>query len=180
MDWIDKANKKLEEQRANFQESLNSGEAAKRVRKYISSQGAKAVSKEEQIKKGKKSGAKNVESGHIYTLNDYPRDENQRSEAGKKGGAKNVESGWINEAQVIRSKAGAKVAIEKKESKYPEFLALIPETGITKTMAKQATVDIGYAERQWDRLLKACCEIENQVFLKNGRTNWELSTWKKK
>ena len=32
MNWIDEANKQLEKQRANFQESLDSGEAAKRAK----------------------------------------------------------------------------------------------------------------------------------------------------
>jgi len=167
MNWIDEANKKLEEQRANFQESIDSGEAAARKRSASAKNG------------GYVTGKKHVESGHLKRIS-TPWTPEEATEAGKKGGAKNVESGWAKESQIIRSKAGAKVAIEKKESKYPEFLALLPETGITKTMAKQAAVDIGYAERQWDRLLKACCKIENQVFLKNGRTNWELSTWKKK
>jgi len=42
MNWIDKANKQLEEQRANFQESLESGEANKRVHSWKSSNGAKS------------------------------------------------------------------------------------------------------------------------------------------
>jgi len=42
MNWIDKANKKLEEQRANFQESLDNGDAAKRVHTWRSGNGAKS------------------------------------------------------------------------------------------------------------------------------------------
>ena len=129
---------------------------------------------------GEITGQKHVESGHIYTLNYTNRRPGQRSEAAKKAGDKNVETGWINEFQKIGTDAAAEANTNKRLSKHPEFLALLPDTGITKQMAKNAAVDIGYAERQWDRLLTNTCEIENQVFLKNGRTNWELSTWKKK
>ena len=102
MNWIDKANKKLEEQRDNFQESLDSGEAMNRQRKAISAIGAPL------------GGQANVKSGHIQTLNDYPRAENQRSEAGKLGGAKNVETGWAEEFQRIgTAKATAKLMIKK-------------------------------------------------------------------
>ena len=52
MNWIDEANKQLEKQRANFQESLNSGEASKRGISYNSSKAAKA-SALSQIKNGK-------------------------------------------------------------------------------------------------------------------------------
>jgi len=102
MNWIEEANKKLEEQRAKFQESIDSGEASSRVRKYVSSQGAKA------------GGNANKKSGHIQRLNDYPRAENQRSEAGKKGGNKNVETGWIKEFQKIATeKAAAKLEAKR-------------------------------------------------------------------
>ena len=52
MNWIDEANKKLEEQRAKFQESLDSGETRKRTASYAAS----CVSKENSIKKGKLGG----------------------------------------------------------------------------------------------------------------------------
>jgi len=54
MNWIDKANKQLEEQRANFQESLDSGEAAKRGM----SAGAKS-----QLKQGNHNFQKTVANG---------------------------------------------------------------------------------------------------------------------
>jgi len=61
MNWIDEANKKLKEQRANFQESLDSGETRKRKGSYAAS----CVSKENKIKKAKLGGSKNVETGWI-------------------------------------------------------------------------------------------------------------------
>ena len=58
MNWIEEANKKLKEQRANFQESLDSGKTAKRLLSYRNSKAAKA-SGASQIKSGKlgKNGA---------------------------------------------------------------------------------------------------------------------------
>lgn len=102
MNWIDEANKKLEEQRANFQESLDSGEAGKRKRSASAKNG------------GYVTGNKHKESGHIQRLNDYPRDENQRSEAGKLGGAKNVETGWVEEFQKIGTKKATEKLMDKK------------------------------------------------------------------
>tara|TARA_R110001632_G_scaffold229408_1_gene365499 strand:- start:37 stop:408 length:372 start_codon:yes stop_codon:yes gene_type:complete len=79
MNWIDEANKKLEEQRANFQESLDSGEAAKRgmgaggkiggSRKGLINGGLAAKESGQllaaQIKGGKTTGKMHVESGHL-------------------------------------------------------------------------------------------------------------------
>lgn len=79
------------------------------LRKENASYAASCVTIESRIKKGKIAGAKNVETGHIQRLNDYPRAENQRTEAGKKAGAKNVETGWAKEFQRI----GTAKAIEK-------------------------------------------------------------------
>ena len=102
MNWIDEANKQLEEQRAKFQESLDNGDAAARKRSAAAVNGGKAT------------GKIHKESGHIQKLNDYPRAEGQRREAGKLGGAKNVETGWAEEFQRIgTAKATAKLMVKK-------------------------------------------------------------------
>ena len=123
MNWIDEANKKLKEQRDNFQESLDSGETRKRKGSYAAS----CVSKENRIKTGKSTGDKNVKSGHIQSLNDYPRDENQRSEAGKLGGSKNVETGWIKEAQSIATTANNQRLLNIKLDQLQELCRIIKQ-----------------------------------------------------
>ena len=84
MNWIDEANKKLEEQRTNFQESLDSGEAAKRGMssggkiggKTGNSTNAGLAAKESgqllaaAVKGGKTTGKLNVESGHLEKVRD--------------------------------------------------------------------------------------------------------------
>ena len=85
MNWIDEANKQLEKQRANFQESLDSGEAAKRGMGAGGKKGGKkggkssnsglAAKKSGQlldaaIKGGKTTGRMHVESGHLEKVRD--------------------------------------------------------------------------------------------------------------
>ena len=60
MNWIDKANKQLEEQRAKFQETLDSGEASNRRKLYGKSQGGKVS--------GPILGKWGVESGHLDNI----------------------------------------------------------------------------------------------------------------
>lgn len=62
MDWINDMNKFLGERRAKYQESIHSGEAAKRVRKAVSIIRNSAVSQETRSKAGKKGGAKTAKS----------------------------------------------------------------------------------------------------------------------
>ena len=102
MSWQEELNKKLEEQRAKYQEAINNGEAAVCKRSADAKNGGHAT------------GNIHKKSGHIQSLNDYPRAEGQRSEAGKKGGNTNVETGWINEFQKIGTdKASAKLNAKK-------------------------------------------------------------------
>ena len=77
MNWIDKANKKLEEQRANFQESLDSGVAAKRgmgsggkIAGKQKGNNTSGWSKAAHVNGGKAVGRKNVESGHLEKVRD--------------------------------------------------------------------------------------------------------------
>jgi hypothetical protein len=80
MNWIDKANKQLEQQRANFQESLDSGIAGKRGSRYGSIMAGKQKgkntsgwSKAAHVNGGKSSGLKNVESGHLEKVRDIKK-----------------------------------------------------------------------------------------------------------
>ena len=115
MNWIDEANKKLEKQRADYQESIDSGEAAARNRSANASNAAKSVSKKNRIKNGKTTGNIHIKSGHIFTLNDEKyRTPGQRAEAGKLAGAKNVETGWIKEFQKIGTDKATKKLLDKK------------------------------------------------------------------
>lgn len=77
MNWIDKANKKLEEQRAKFQESLDNGEVARRRKSYGGTQGGSVkgcntsgFSKVAHAAGGKTTGRKHVESGHLEKVRD--------------------------------------------------------------------------------------------------------------
>ena len=84
MNWIDKANKQLEEQRAKFQESLDSGEAGKRGMLHGAKSGGVHIGNhicgkiavetgqlaKAAIKGGKVTGKKNVESGHLEKVRD--------------------------------------------------------------------------------------------------------------
>ena len=87
MNWIDEANKQLEKQRANFQESLDSGEAAKRAMGAGGKTGGANRTKENKtacgliakksgqllkaaIKGGKVTGRMHVESGHLEKVRD--------------------------------------------------------------------------------------------------------------
>ena len=87
MNWIDEANKQLEKQRANFQESLDSGEAAKRGMGAGGKTGGANRTKENKtacgliakksgqllkaaIKGGKTTGRMHVESGHLEKVRD--------------------------------------------------------------------------------------------------------------
>jgi hypothetical protein len=102
MSWIDEVNKKLEEQRAAYKESINSGDAGKRKRSADAKNG------------GTITGNKHKESGHIQKLNDYPRAEGQRSAAAKIAGNKNIETGWVKEFQKIGTQAAIKKLNDKK------------------------------------------------------------------
>ena len=66
------------------------------------------------IRAGQITGNVHKESGHIQNLNNYPRAENQRSEAGKIAGAKNVETGWVEEFQKIGTKKATEKLMDKK------------------------------------------------------------------
>tara|TARA_R110001592_G_scaffold312553_1_gene587925 strand:- start:24 stop:398 length:375 start_codon:yes stop_codon:yes gene_type:complete len=84
MNWIDEANKQLEKQRANFQESLDSGEAAKRAKSAGGKIGGKTSNSTNAglsaktsgqllaaaIKGGKTTGRMHVESGHLEKVRD--------------------------------------------------------------------------------------------------------------
>ena len=117
MSWQEELNKKLEAQRQAYKESIKNGTAKKRATSYAAS----CVSKENRIKKGIIGGNIHKESGHIQRLNDFPREEGQRSEAGKLGGAKNVETGWIKEF----GKIGTSAAAEKQKNLRIEDLKII-------------------------------------------------------
>lgn len=73
MSWIDNINKKLEEQRAAYRESIESGEAFKKRQAYASKQRdnkerkdqfAKIKTSEHQSFAAKNAGNKNLETGH--------------------------------------------------------------------------------------------------------------------
>ena len=82
MSWIDDINKKLEEQRKAFQESIDSGEADKRVKKYASSQGAKS-----QLKNGihnfqlldKETRVKNAKETTCWKNPDIQKENNRKA-----------------------------------------------------------------------------------------------------
>ena len=74
-----------------------------------------------KIEGGKTTGNIHKESGHIQRLNNFAREEDQRSEAGKLGGAKNVETGWIKEF----GKIGTSAAIEKQKNLRIKDLKII-------------------------------------------------------
>ena len=151
MNWIDEANKKLEKQRADYQESLDSGEAAKRK---------KSAS-------GKLGGDIHKESGHIQRLNDYPRAEGQRSEAGKLGGDKNVETGWINEYQKIGTdKAAAK--LEAKKLAEIKILYGIMESDKLYRLADLVKIITHVKERRLGRLLYDELAIPYILIQKDG------------
>ena len=70
---------------------------------------------------GKTSGNIHKESGHIQRLNDFPREEGQRSNAGKLGGAKNIETGWVKEFQTIGTDAAIKKLLDIKLNQIKEL-----------------------------------------------------------
>lgn len=148
-------------------------------RKEASSFAASCVSKENRIKNGKKSGVKNVESGHLKSITKLWNPE-EAGINGKKGGAKNVETGWIKEFQNIGTQAATVKRVAKKESKYPEFLALLPENNITYKMAEEATISIGYAKRQTGRLIDENLELQKIIKDKSERIRWSVCLYKKK
>tara|TARA_R110002167_G_scaffold296367_1_gene500800 strand:+ start:923 stop:1438 length:516 start_codon:yes stop_codon:yes gene_type:complete len=164
MNWIDEANKKLEEQRANFQESLDSGETRKRKGSYAAS----CVSKENTIKKAKLGGDKNVKSGHIQSLNDYPRDENQRSEAGKLGGSKNVETGWIKEAQSIATSANTQRLLNIKLDQLQELCRIMESDKLYSVKDLKETVTHVKARRLYV-ILKCDEAVDFIKVIKKGR-----------
>lgn len=140
MDWINDINKQLEEQRAKFQESIDSGEADSRKRKAAAKNA------------GYVTGNIHKESGHIQRLNDYPRAEGQRSEAGKLGGGKNVETGWMNEFQKIGTdKAAAK--LEAKKLAEIKILYGIMESDKLYRLADLVKIITHVKERRLGRLL---------------------------
>lgn len=155
MNWIDEANKKLEKQRADYQESLDSGEAAARKRSADAKNGGHAT------------GNKHKESGHIQRLNDYPRAEGQRSEAGKLGGGKNVETGWINEFQKIGTdKAAAK--LEAKKLAEIKILYGIMESDKLYRLADLVKIITHVKERRLGRLLYDELAIPYILIQKDG------------
>jgi hypothetical protein len=164
----------------NFEES-NYGKLTDKEfkRKEAASFAASCVSKENKSIKGKKGGLKHVESGHLKSISRLWNSE-EAGINGKKGGSKNVETGWIKEFQNIGVEAAAIAAKAKKQSKYPEFLALLPNNDITYKMAEEATILIGYAKRQTGRLIDENLELQNEIKDKSGRTRWSICTYKKK
>jgi len=156
MSWIDGINKKLEDQRANYKESLESGKAGKRKRSADAKNG------------GHVTGNKHKESGHIQSLNDYPRAEGQRAEAGKKGGSKNVETGWINEFQKIGT-TNATAKLEAKKLDEIKILYDIMESDKLYRLADLVKIITHVKERRLGRLLYD--ELANPYILiqKNGQ-----------
>lgn len=143
MNWIDKANKQLEEQRAKFQESLDSGEVSKRKKLYARSQGGKAH--------GPKQGKSNVESGHLDNIRplaldafmngDYWHSDEHKaslSKAAKASAKVNLDKGNIG-----KDSAMSKYKIAKKAKERAKLLLNLNE----EFMAKDAKEY--FSKKQW-------------------------------
>ena len=133
MNWIDKANKELKEQRTKFQETLDSGEASKRKQGYAQSQGGKVG--------GLKQGKANVESGHLESIrpmalaawlaSDYQGSEEQHLAAVRSGTASSkvnlaknnvgtTDSNMSNYKRAKKAKERAKLLLNLNEEFMPK------------------------------------------------------------
>lgn len=113
MSWINDINKKLKEQRDNYAESLENGEAISRRNKIA----AASVSDETRIKAGKAAGKANVESGHWQSI----KTPEHQSKAASVAGKKNVESGHWQECIEL----GAQATSDKfKQQRYDRIYAI--------------------------------------------------------
>jgi len=133
---------------------------------------------------GKVNGKKNVESGHLKSI---------ASAGGKAAGNLTKQNGTgifsqTAEERSINSKKGSVARLKNmlitKNKKQQIFLDLLPEIGITRDIAEDAVVVVGYAKRQASRFCEELLEIDNLVIhvdgKSRGRTNWKLTTYKKK
>lgn len=167
MNWIDEANKKLQEQRDEYQEMIDSGEALHRKKKHI----------------GKMFGKGSVESGHLKSITE-PWTSEEAIDAGIKGGSKRAELAKIpgtkaQLAQQDRSERGAAVVKAKKIKRHLSILDSLPNKNITWTMIEDAAVKHDYAKREASRVVESLA-IDNHLKDKLGRTRWRFCTYKKK
>ena len=86
MNWIDKANKKLEEQRDKFQESIDSGETSNRINSYAAS----CVSKETRSKAG--TNSRKAKTNDEHRISELKKGVN-KSKKHLKASIKNIEKG---------------------------------------------------------------------------------------
>lgn len=136
-------------------------------------------------KGGKVSGKQSVESGQLQSI----------ASAGGKATAKIAEEngygfyGITAEEKTINAKKGATATAEKKRlialEKGMQFVDLLPSNNITQKEIEDASVAIGYSKRQASRLAERHLLIDNHVVWEKGtqsagKTNWKLTTYKKK
>ena len=136
-------------------------------RKEITSFAASCVSKENNIKKGKSTGQKNVESGHLKSIT-KPWTSYEAGLAGKKGGAKNVESGWTKEF----SKIGNNAKSDKLKNVRIDELKFIYSLMDNKSYTISELillVDDKIKTRRVSRLLE--CEEALEFFIKEKKSH---------
>lgn len=168
MSWIDDINKKLQEQRDSFKESIDSGEARARKSRYTGTLSKTRHDSEYQSKvaKGNKGGkiahaamiAKYGEEGYKAIMKERydARDNTEFHKAGGKVGGKisgpktgklAVESGQLAEAR-INSKKSLR---EKRQKMCDEVYELLPSGWFSK---KEALEIIPYSYKQFGRIIR--------------------------
>ena len=166
MNWIDEANKKLEEQRANFQESIDSGEVARRRQSNANSTNAKYVDRinlgkilKESYKNNptmKKNLKKNAANSNKKAKENGTHESDEFKEKMRINGLNHVKSGHLDNIRPKAKKASIESRVKSGKERKLRVLEHIPfgvEFEISKDL-KPICIKLNEVEFYWNKICK--------------------------